>query len=243
MAFGEKLQQLRSRKGMSQEQLADILGVSRQAVSKWERNETLPETEKVIRISDCFDVSLDYLLKDGPEQPRLAPSSVPATVRLKKWLHACDQYVYLAAVGLLLAGLYYIVWSVTGERAPVLETRGWAGTLVCYYILGTYRYALPAILVGLSGSILGFAARKKLRWYHICALPVLWGGCGLLFQEGMRLYLRFRQDWLIARFPYLQEWFLRAALGRDWYFTVHCIAAVMVGVFLLWLCRKLDIDQ
>lgn len=68
MTFGEKLQRLRARKGLSQDALAELLDVSRQAVSKWERDETMPEAEKIIRISDCFQVTTDYLLKDGPER-------------------------------------------------------------------------------------------------------------------------------------------------------------------------------
>ena len=69
MTFGEKLQKLRAREGLSQDALAEILEVSRQAVSKWERDETLPEAEKVIRISRHFQVTTDYLLKDEVETP------------------------------------------------------------------------------------------------------------------------------------------------------------------------------
>ncbi len=75
MTFGEKLQRLRSREGLSQDALAELLNVSRQAVSRWERDETMPETEKVVRISDHFHVTTDYLLKDGPE--RFPPASRP----------------------------------------------------------------------------------------------------------------------------------------------------------------------
>ena len=67
MTFGEKLQRLRAREGLSQDGLAELLNVSRQAVSRWERDETMPETEKVVRISSHFHVTTDYLLKDGPE--------------------------------------------------------------------------------------------------------------------------------------------------------------------------------
>ena len=56
MTFGEKLQRLRSREGISQDRLAELLDVSRQAVSKWERDETMPEAEKIVRISDYFHV-------------------------------------------------------------------------------------------------------------------------------------------------------------------------------------------
>ncbi|MDE5908426.1 MAG: helix-turn-helix domain-containing protein [Lachnospiraceae bacterium] len=64
MNFAEKLLKLRSQYGYSQEVLAEKLNVSRQAVSKWELGTTLPETDKVIAISDFFAVSTDYLLKD-----------------------------------------------------------------------------------------------------------------------------------------------------------------------------------
>lgn len=64
MSFGEKLQQLRKEKGLSQEDLAYQLNVSRQAVSKWESQNGYPEMEKMILISELFQVSLDYLLKE-----------------------------------------------------------------------------------------------------------------------------------------------------------------------------------
>lgn len=65
MNFAEKLLKLRTQYGYSQEVLAEKLNVSRQAVSKWELGTTLPETDKVISISDFFSVSTDYLLKDN----------------------------------------------------------------------------------------------------------------------------------------------------------------------------------
>ena len=63
MDFTQKLLNLRTQSGYSQEALAEKLNVSRQAISKWELGTTLPETEKVIAISDFFKVSLDYLLR------------------------------------------------------------------------------------------------------------------------------------------------------------------------------------
>ena len=64
MTVGDKLAKLRKENNYTQEQLADILGVSRQSISKWESNISYPETEKLIRISELFHCSLDYLLKD-----------------------------------------------------------------------------------------------------------------------------------------------------------------------------------
>ena len=68
MTIGEKITKLRKEQKLTQEQLADILKVSRQSVSKWERNVAYPDTEKLIRISKIFECSLDYLLKDELEQ-------------------------------------------------------------------------------------------------------------------------------------------------------------------------------
>ena len=64
MALSEKLYELRKKDGLSQEQLAERLGVSRQAVSKWESGKAVPESDTLISISEYFDVSLDYLMKE-----------------------------------------------------------------------------------------------------------------------------------------------------------------------------------
>jgi transcriptional regulator with XRE-family HTH domain len=63
MTIEERIQELRKKKGLSQEQLADVLGVSRQAVSKWEGGQSLPEIEKLIAMSELFEVTVDYILK------------------------------------------------------------------------------------------------------------------------------------------------------------------------------------
>lgn len=65
MSFATKLLALRTQHKYSQEALAEKLNVSRQAISKWELGTTLPETEKVIALSEFFGVSIDYLLKDN----------------------------------------------------------------------------------------------------------------------------------------------------------------------------------
>lgn len=67
MTLGDKISKLRKDNNYTQEQLAGILGVSRQSVSKWESNLAYPETDKLIRMSEMFQCSLDYLLKDDEE--------------------------------------------------------------------------------------------------------------------------------------------------------------------------------
>ena len=64
MKFCEKLQKLRKEKGYSQEQLADLLDVSRQSVSKWESGTTYPEMDKLLSLCKIFNVSLDELTND-----------------------------------------------------------------------------------------------------------------------------------------------------------------------------------
>ncbi len=64
MTTGDKLARLRKENNYTQEQLAELLGVSRQAVSKWESDLAFPETEKLIRISELYGCSVDYLLKE-----------------------------------------------------------------------------------------------------------------------------------------------------------------------------------
>ena len=64
MTFGEKLFHLRKEKGLSQEALAEQVGTTRQAISKWENDQGFPETEKLLQLSNIFEISIDYLLKD-----------------------------------------------------------------------------------------------------------------------------------------------------------------------------------
>ncbi|MGP0586036.1 helix-turn-helix domain-containing protein [Paenibacillus timonensis] len=63
MDFAEKLQNYRKQKGMSQENLAEAIGVSRQAVSKWESGQSYPETDKMIALCELFQVSMDHLVR------------------------------------------------------------------------------------------------------------------------------------------------------------------------------------
>ncbi|WP_312159965.1 helix-turn-helix transcriptional regulator [Oscillibacter sp.] len=63
MNIADRIQSLRKTKGVSQEELAEHTGVSRQAVSKWEGGQSVPEIDKVIVMSDYFNVTTDYLLK------------------------------------------------------------------------------------------------------------------------------------------------------------------------------------
>ncbi len=122
MTFSEKLYSLRKSRGLSQEQLAQELNVSRQAVSKWESGHAVPETEKLLTISNFFGVSLDHLLKDVADTPSPAPAA-PRKLRLKPGLILCAG----GAIGMILWGLVSILLpELSGQlsHASAIELDG-----------------------------------------------------------------------------------------------------------------------
>lgn len=84
MEFGEKLRTLRREKGLSQEELAAMVGVFRQALSKWEAGQSRPELDKLLALSDVFSVTMDSLVRPGGPEPQPDP---PASPSLGWWYH------------------------------------------------------------------------------------------------------------------------------------------------------------
>ena len=82
MILADKIIRLRKKKGWSQEELADKVNVSRQAVSKWEGAQTIPDLDKILQLSALFGVTTDYLLKDEIEDEELTnDASFDTTVK------------------------------------------------------------------------------------------------------------------------------------------------------------------
>lgn len=81
MIFADKLIQLRKQSGWSQEELAEQMRVTRQSVSKWEGAQAVPDLEKILRLSQLFGVSTDYLLKDEIETAEPAPGAEESVLR------------------------------------------------------------------------------------------------------------------------------------------------------------------
>ena len=67
MALGERIKACRQRAGMSQEKVAELVGVSRQAVTKWEVNQSAPNTENLFKLAEIFGVTVDMLLASEDE--------------------------------------------------------------------------------------------------------------------------------------------------------------------------------
>ena len=76
MELYERIAVVRKSKGLTQEQLGELLGVSRQAVSKWESGQTVPDALTVAKLCRVLDVSADYVLL-GKEPEEVTPSGIP----------------------------------------------------------------------------------------------------------------------------------------------------------------------
>ena len=109
MKFEEKLMALRKKAGMSQEELAEQLGVSRQAVSRWELGATQPDAPNLLKLSNLFCVTIDYLLRDECESEFDLLSSKnemssSAQKNRKLYLFATVSFL-IAAVAFLIAAI------------------------------------------------------------------------------------------------------------------------------------------
>ena len=96
MQFSDKLTELRRRRGLSQEQLADFLGVTRQSVSKWESGTAMPELGKLIALSDLFSVTVDALVKeqlDLPDPDRAVDMEENRAARLEAKMDDLTRYM------------------------------------------------------------------------------------------------------------------------------------------------------
>ena len=101
MTFGNKLLQLRKDRKMSQDTLAEKLNVSRQAVSKWELDEALPDTNNIIKIADLFYVSVEYLVNEDERRTEYSNK-----IRLQD-IDKFDAVNFLAAFVSAIALVYY----------------------------------------------------------------------------------------------------------------------------------------
>lgn len=98
MNISDRIQSLRKARGITQEQLADAVGVSRQAVSKWEAEQSVPDLERIVAMAEYFDVTTDYLLR-GIEPAPTVQAREPVTTRTM-----CIIATALDAAGLILGG-------------------------------------------------------------------------------------------------------------------------------------------
>ena len=121
----EKLQKLRKERGWSQEELANRITVSRQAVSKWELGTAVPDTDNIVQLSELFGVTTDYLIKDGLDCDEDIPAVARTAANVRKLLIAGIVTLVLGVIiiGVLLT-LSQVIESyqkVTYDHGPMME--------------------------------------------------------------------------------------------------------------------------
>lgn len=126
MTFSEKTSALRKQKGWSQEELAEKLMVTRQAVSKWESAQSMPDLDKLVQLSEALGVSTDYLLKDEQAQSAPVPATAEQTVKPR---HVTQEeakrflQLQMAAIPKTTLGVALCVWSpIALIGLPVLRS-------------------------------------------------------------------------------------------------------------------------
>ena len=177
MTLGERLARLRNQKGLSQDALAEALGVSRQSVSKWETDASIPELDKLVRLSGLFGVSLDELVSgSSPAVP--APSSNIGTV----WKRFAALYREKA----YLLGWLLVVWGVLGllhsiQTVFYLHAKTGLVDIVKYLQMTSYLYISHTlkIVLGLLAVFRGRHFSGQFRWYYLGWLLIVLGvfGC------------------------------------------------------------------
>ena len=178
MIFADKLIDLRKKNGWSQEDLADKLDVSRQSISKWESAQSVPDMNRILKLSEIFGVSTDYLLKDelGPEAigietvpttdtepPRRQVSMEEATAFLAHRAHAARRI----AIGVTLCILSPILLIVLGgaqDAGKLVLTQAQAvgiGLVALILLVG----AAVALFVttGLKGSRFEYLEKEQIE--------------------------------------------------------------------------------
>ncbi len=163
MTMGEKILNMRKARGWNQEELAERIGVTRQAVSRWESGAAKPDADKIIAICDLFGVSADYLLRDRysgegtaiqtEKQPANALAAKARSMTLHQW----------AACGISLTGglVLFILKLVYVFK----------NTNYTYFALNGYAYT----------GYLGFIMTEDLHFTWILAWAAFLGGLIYLF--------------------------------------------------------------
>ena len=171
MNFSEKLIRLRKREGISQEELASYLEVSRQAVSRWEQGAALPDAGNLLKLRQRFGVSVDWLLEDAQGWEHLTDGAPAAgegrgaapSPKLQKSVLPWAIPLGVSGLGLLLLGIFssifpaeYMVAStvIAGNQEPADRIyRGLAGFLKCNNLEWLFRLclviAIGSLLAGL----------------------------------------------------------------------------------------------
>lgn len=135
MDLAGKILYCRKKAGLSQEALAEKLGVSRQAISKWETGESVPELSKLVLLAKAFDVTTDWLLSESEPEPE-TPAAPEAPAQSSNWAESIPgvigrlirRYGWLYGVYTALAGLGFIVIGAVARGVSLSMERSFFGS-------------------------------------------------------------------------------------------------------------------
>ena len=146
--LSEKLYKLRKNSGLSQEQLAEKLNVSRQAISKWESGTAVPESEKLVTISNYFGVSVDYLLKDEEEKVIGTDCNVEEKPKM------------IAGIIICIAGIVsMIIWGLLSIFSPEASDQMSESSMIT--IDGNGIFLILCVVAIIVGAGLLLKSKKK----------------------------------------------------------------------------------
>lgn len=159
MEIGNRLNQLRKLSGMTQEQLAEKLHVSRQTISKWEADVTMPDLESVVSVSRMFHISLDDLMMEEKEEMKEKEEKITLEDLMRINLHTRNMMLLLTGGLLFLMVCILSVVFIMALRHTTLSTQY---MLYRYIAVGKYANVpvdyltllLPAIASGIIGLLL-----------------------------------------------------------------------------------------
>ncbi|MGN0631587.1 MAG: helix-turn-helix domain-containing protein [Ruminococcus sp.] len=241
MILADKIIKHRKQNGWSQEELAEQLGISRQAVSKWESAQSIPDLDKILKLSSIFGVTTDYLLKDEIEADSFTGEDVMPPVR-KISMEEANTFLELRkkaslriAIGTLLCILSPICLIVLGaaselKNAPISENAaGFAGLAVMLVLVAAAVGMF--IYTGIESSAFEFMEKEPFETEYGVAGMV--GEKQKLFQPA---YIKMNIIGVILCVLSPVVLFIGAFLEND--FLTVCMLAVMMamvgaGVFIL----------
>lgn len=179
MTLGEKILDLRTQKEMSQEELAAALEVSRQSVSKWETNQSVPDLDKIIRLADLFGVTVDQLVREGerPEPPEPPEPQVVYVAEGRRGLTGPQKLgVCLEVLGaiLLLLGVAALgaIAAVIGAALMILGLPLLLAKKHPWLVLGWLAVGLSLLVFNPYTSVSPWGLVVGLRYlYYYLAIP------------------------------------------------------------------------
>ena len=114
MEIGSKLRSARNERGITQEQAAELLGVSRQTISNWENNRSYPDIISVIKMSDFYSVSLDHLLKEDNSMNKNYQQYLEESTNMVKAKNNLGKIIILATYFIVWITAMILLWNVNG---------------------------------------------------------------------------------------------------------------------------------